>query len=132
MSTIHGTTKFGLATARRQYYSPLEAYWKAFREWRKRERLRTQLCRLTDGELMDIEPDYRPARFSFLSTRYTSAIGALTDRYDRRSVCKQATSAFGPFRTLRDARLESALGGRAEVTFRFGQRGRNGYSRRSA
>jgi uncharacterized protein YjiS (DUF1127 family) len=54
MSTIHGTTEFGPATARRQYYSPLEAYWDAFREWRKRERLRTQLCRLTDGELMNI------------------------------------------------------------------------------
>ena len=54
MSTIHEATEFGPATARRQYYSPLEAYWDAFREWRKRERLRTQLCRLTDGELMDI------------------------------------------------------------------------------
>ena len=54
MSTIHGTTEFGPATARRQYYSPLEAYWDAFREWRKFERLRTQLCRLTDDELMDI------------------------------------------------------------------------------
>ena len=54
MSTIHATTEFGRATARRQYYSPLEAYWDAFREWREREKLRTQLCRLTDGELMDI------------------------------------------------------------------------------
>ncbi len=54
MTTIHGTTEFGPATATRQYYSPLEAYWDAFREWRKRERLRTLLCRLTDGELMDI------------------------------------------------------------------------------
>jgi uncharacterized protein YjiS (DUF1127 family) len=54
MSTIHGTTEFGPATARRQYYSPLEAYWDAFREWRKRERLRTQLSRLTDSELTDI------------------------------------------------------------------------------
>ena len=54
MSTIHGSTEFGPATERRQYYSPLDAYWDAFREWRKRERLRTQLHRLTDGELMDI------------------------------------------------------------------------------
>jgi len=54
MSTIHGTTEFGPATARRQYYSPLEVYWDAFCEWRKRERLRTQLCYLTDTELMDI------------------------------------------------------------------------------
>ncbi|MBB4366190.1 uncharacterized protein YjiS (DUF1127 family) [Bradyrhizobium sp. CIR48] len=54
MSTIHATTGIRPATGRRQYYSPLEAYWDAFREWRKRERLRTQLCRLTDSELMDI------------------------------------------------------------------------------
>ena len=54
MSTIHGTTELSPATAKRQFYSPLHAYWDAFREWRKRERLRTQLCRLTDDELMDI------------------------------------------------------------------------------
>ena len=54
MSTIQGTTEFGPTTARRQYYSPLEAYWDAFCEWRKREKLRTQLSRLTDGELTDI------------------------------------------------------------------------------
>ena len=54
MSAIHETADFEPATAKRQYYSPLEAYWDAFREWRKREKLRAQLCRLTDGELMDI------------------------------------------------------------------------------
>jgi uncharacterized protein YjiS (DUF1127 family) len=54
MSTTHGTTGFEPATARRQYYSPLETYWDAFRKWRKRVRLRTQLYRLTDSELMDI------------------------------------------------------------------------------
>ena len=54
MSTIQGTTELGPATAKRQFYSPLEAYWNAFQEWRKRERQRTELCRLTDNELMDI------------------------------------------------------------------------------
>ena len=54
MSTIHGTTEFGTATARRQYYSPLEAYWDAFREWRKREKLRSKLDALSDRELLDI------------------------------------------------------------------------------
>lgn len=54
MSTIHGSIELGPTTARRTYYSPLEAYWDAFCEWRKRERLRTQLCQLTDGELIDI------------------------------------------------------------------------------
>ena len=53
MSTIHVPTELGPATARRQVYSPLEAYWNAFQEWRKRERQRTQLCRLTDSELVD-------------------------------------------------------------------------------
>lgn len=54
MSTIHGIARLGPATAKRQVYSPLETYWNAFQEWRKRKRLRTQLCRLTDSELMDI------------------------------------------------------------------------------
>jgi uncharacterized protein YjiS (DUF1127 family) len=55
MSTIHEITKSQHpATTNGQAYSPLEAYWKAFREWRKRRRLQTELCRLTDSELMDI------------------------------------------------------------------------------
>ena len=54
MSTIRETTELGPVTARRQVYSPLEAYWNAFLEWRKRDRLRTQLCHLTDSELADI------------------------------------------------------------------------------
>ena len=54
MSTIYGPTDLGPATAKRQVYSPLEAYWDAFQAWRKREKLRTELCRLTDSELADI------------------------------------------------------------------------------
>ena len=54
MSTIHGTNEFAPATAKRQVYSPLETYWNAFQEWRKRGRLRTRLCHLTDSELADI------------------------------------------------------------------------------
>ncbi|KRR10663.1 hypothetical protein CQ12_19545 [Bradyrhizobium jicamae] len=54
MSTIHGLTELGPATAKRQVYSPLEAYWNAFQAWRKREKLRAELCRLTDSELADI------------------------------------------------------------------------------
>jgi uncharacterized protein YjiS (DUF1127 family) len=54
MSTIQGSTGLGPATAKRQVYSPLEAYWYAFQEWRKRGKLRTELCRLTDSELADI------------------------------------------------------------------------------
>jgi uncharacterized protein YjiS (DUF1127 family) len=54
MSTIQETTELRPATAKRQVYSPLEAYWNAFQEWRKREKLRTELCRLTDNELADI------------------------------------------------------------------------------
>jgi len=78
MSTIHGSTEFGPATARRQYYSPLEAYWDTFREWRKRERLRAKLCRLTDGELMDIgitrgEIDYVASNRTIDPTGFRSA-----------------------------------------------------------
>ena len=53
MSTIHETTELGPANAKRQVYSPLETYWNAFQEWRKRQRL-ANLCDLSDRELMDI------------------------------------------------------------------------------
>jgi uncharacterized protein YjiS (DUF1127 family) len=54
MSTIHAATELGPAATKRQVYSPLEKYWNAFLEWRKRERLRTELCQLTERELTDI------------------------------------------------------------------------------
>ena len=54
MSTIHGTTELRRAIAGRQVYSPLEAYWNAFQEWRKRRRLMANLCDLSDRELIDI------------------------------------------------------------------------------
>jgi uncharacterized protein YjiS (DUF1127 family) len=54
MSTIHRTSEFGPATARRQHYSPVDAFWNAFREWRKRKRLRATLDDLSDRELKDI------------------------------------------------------------------------------
>ena len=54
MSTIQDTTELRPATAKRLVYSPLEAYWNTFQAWRKREKLRTELCRLTDSELADI------------------------------------------------------------------------------
>ena len=54
MSTIHGTTELGPVSARRQVYSPLETYWNAFQERRKRQRLLANLCDLSDRELMDI------------------------------------------------------------------------------
>lgn len=55
MSTVHEITKFQHpATTNQPVYSPLEAYWQAFQMWRKRRRLQTELCRLTDRELMDI------------------------------------------------------------------------------
>jgi len=54
MSTIHEVAELKPATAKRQVYSPFENYWNAFLEWRKRNKLRTQLCHLTDSELADI------------------------------------------------------------------------------
>jgi uncharacterized protein YjiS (DUF1127 family) len=55
MSTTYGATRLGQAAAKRQvYYSPLEKYWDAFLERRKRQRLRATLCDLSDRELMDI------------------------------------------------------------------------------
>lgn len=54
MSTIRATTELRPVTARRQVYSPLEAYWSAFQEWRKRRRLLANLSDLSDRELTDI------------------------------------------------------------------------------
>ena len=54
MSTIGETTELGPVTARRQVYSPVETYWNAFQEWRKRRRLLANLWDLSDRELMDI------------------------------------------------------------------------------
>ena len=54
MSMIHGATELGPATAKRQVYSPLETYWNAFQEWRKRRRVLVDLGELSDRELMDI------------------------------------------------------------------------------
>jgi len=54
MSTIQGTTELGPAAAKRQVYSPLETYWSAFQQWRKRERLQATLDDLSDRELNDI------------------------------------------------------------------------------
>ena len=78
MSTIQETTELGPATAKRQVYSPLEAYWNTFQEWRKRERQRTQLCRLTDSELLDIgitrgEIDYVASNRSIDPTGFRSS-----------------------------------------------------------
>jgi len=54
MSTIYGTTELGPASSKRQVYSPFEAYWNSFQEWRKREKRRAELNKLTDNELADI------------------------------------------------------------------------------
>ena len=54
MSTIHETTELRQVTARRQVFSPLEIYWAAFKEWRKRARPQADLTDLSDHELMDI------------------------------------------------------------------------------
>ena len=78
MSTIHAATELGQPTAKRQVYSPLEIYWDAFQEWRKRDRLRTHLCRLTDRELIDIgitrgEIDYVASNRSIDPTGFRSS-----------------------------------------------------------
>jgi hypothetical protein len=56
MSTILGTTELGPATAKRQVYSPLETYWNAFQEWRKRQRLRA-----TGFGAKRLDGDFRPS-----------------------------------------------------------------------
>lgn len=70
MSTIFQTTDLvQRAISQRRNVSAFENCWTAFQEWRKWERLRRDLCSLSDRELMDIgitlrglEPKHRPAR----------------------------------------------------------------------
>ena len=78
MSTIYGTTELGPAAAKRQVYGPLDKYWDAFQEWRKRETRRSQLGRLTDSELADIgitrgEIDYVASNRSIDPTDFRSS-----------------------------------------------------------
>lgn len=55
MSTIFQTTDLvQRAISQRRNVSAFENCWTAFQEWRKWERLRRDLCRLSDRELMDI------------------------------------------------------------------------------
>lgn len=76
MSTVHEIRKFQRpATTGQPVYSPLEAYWKAFQEWRKRRRLHTALCRLTDSELMDI--GITRSEIDYVASKRWYNIGAL-------------------------------------------------------
>lgn len=55
MSVIYRTA--GLAqttTSQRRDSSTFKSFWDAYQDWRKWERLRSDLCNLSDRELMDI------------------------------------------------------------------------------
>ena len=55
MSTTYGTTGLAQTTASTpQVSSAFKNFWGAFQEWRKWERLRADLCNLSDRELVDI------------------------------------------------------------------------------
>ena len=55
MSTTYSTTGLTQTTAStRRVSSAFKNFWSAFQEWRKWERLRADLCDLSDRELMDI------------------------------------------------------------------------------
>ncbi|QIG92647.1 MULTISPECIES: DUF1127 domain-containing protein [unclassified Bradyrhizobium] len=55
MSTTYTTTSLARTTASTpRGPRTLQSFWGAFQEWRKWERLRTDLCSLSDRELMDI------------------------------------------------------------------------------
>src|SRR5260370_40471178 len=55
MSTIYRTTGLAQTTvSQRRDSSAFKNFWGAFQEWRKWERLRGDLCNLSDRELMDI------------------------------------------------------------------------------
>jgi uncharacterized protein YjiS (DUF1127 family) len=55
MSTTYSTTNLAQTTASTpRVSSAFKNFWGAFQEWRKWERLRVDLCNLSDRELMDI------------------------------------------------------------------------------
>jgi uncharacterized protein YjiS (DUF1127 family) len=55
MNTTFSTTGLAQTTgSTRRVFSLVRRYWGAFQEWRKRERLRADLCGLNDRELQDI------------------------------------------------------------------------------
>jgi uncharacterized protein YjiS (DUF1127 family) len=55
MSTTYNTTNSAQTTASRpRVSSAFKNFWAAFQEWRKWERLRVDLCNLSDQELLDI------------------------------------------------------------------------------
>ena len=55
MSTIYGATGVGqTAASTRRVSSFFKRYWSAFQERRKRQRLRAELYRLSQWELMDM------------------------------------------------------------------------------
>jgi uncharacterized protein YjiS (DUF1127 family) len=55
MSITYGATGLRRTATRRRYVSHyLRQYWRAYQQWRHRERLRADLSNLSDRELMDI------------------------------------------------------------------------------
>jgi uncharacterized protein YjiS (DUF1127 family) len=54
MNTTFTTGLARTTGSTRRVFSLVERYWGAFQEWRKRERLRADLCGLNDRELQDI------------------------------------------------------------------------------
>lgn len=55
MSITYGATARGRTAASTRHVSSFfQRYWRAFQQWRSRERLRADLCNLSDRELMDI------------------------------------------------------------------------------
>jgi len=53
-TTMSRTSIVDRSGSTRRVFSLFNKYWGAFQEWRKRERLRADLCGLNDRELQDI------------------------------------------------------------------------------
>jgi len=58
MSTISRTTGLARTAVPRRNAGTFRNFWTAFQEWRKWERLRRDLCSLSDQELKDIGITY--------------------------------------------------------------------------
>jgi class 3 adenylate cyclase/uncharacterized protein YjiS (DUF1127 family) len=85
MNTTFSTTGLALTTgSTRRVFSLFRSYWDAFQEWRKRERLRADLCGLNDREPQNIgitrdELDYVAIADIAMLLRHVRLVLPITD-----------------------------------------------------
>ena len=109
MNTTFRTTGLAQTTgSTRGVFSLFRRYWGAFQEWRKRERLRADLCGLNDREAgaradrgAAIRQQRLPAVFADLAFDTSQSVG----RIERRAISGRRRSASSGYSFLRSFEL---------------------------